>query len=73
METIDWSEWGLIIQDARILINFFTNRSVQHIKREGNDEATHILAKDALNSNVDVLELEVVPVCVKDIVMLDAS
>lgn len=68
---MEWTEGGLIIKDARILLNSFAKWSIQHIKRKCN-EVAQILAEKALKFNVDILELEVVPVCVKDIVMLDA-
>lgn len=62
---IDWSEGAFIVQDAKTMLNSFANWSIQHIKREGNVVA-HNLAKDALNHDVDILELEVVPKCDKD-------
>lgn len=70
-EIMEWSEGGLIIKDTRILLNSFAKWSIQHIKRKCN-EVAQILAENALKFNLDILELEVVPVCVKDIVMLDA-
>lgn len=68
---IDWSECALIVQHAKFVLNSFVRWSMQHIKREGY-AAAHALAKDALNYDVDILDLELVPECFKNIITLDA-
>lgn len=53
----------------KLLLGSLSN---MHVNR-GNNAATHALAKDALASNVNCLDLENVPTCVMNIILLNAS
>lgn len=59
----DWSEGGLLVQDAITIIYSFANWSVHHIKRCCNAHA-HALAKYAILCEKDVMDLKVVPHCI---------
>lgn len=50
---LDLSQLGLIIQEAKRILNSFAKWSCYHVKREGN-QATHLLDKDALTFNYDL-------------------
>ncbi|XP_042952135.1 uncharacterized protein LOC122289224 [Carya illinoinensis] len=66
----DWSYGGLIIKEAKMLLNRFTEWHAVHTKREGN-KAAHVLAKGALSLNEDVYDFEEVPLCVQHVVASD--
>lgn len=68
---LDRSEGDLFIIDAKSLLNSFAEWSVQHTNKDSNG-AAHLLAKNVLHINVDLMLLEDVPDFVKDIVVLDA-
>lgn len=70
--TLDWSEGGLIIRDANLLLNSFAHWSTRHVKRKVNSVA-HNLARNALNFEHEVIDLENIPNCIRDPVMLDVS
>ncbi|KAF5465302.1 hypothetical protein F2P56_015322 [Juglans regia] len=50
----DWSQGGLIIEDAKAILKSLPGWSIGHIRREAN-MAAHVLAKDALNSVEDLV------------------
>lgn len=69
---LNWSIGGLIAQDAKSLLQNSAKWLVHHVHR-GNNTTAHALAKDALVSNVNFLDLEHVPTCIINIVLLDAG
>lgn len=60
----NWSNNGLIIQETKSLLNSFATR------REGNMMA-HLLAKYSMPVSSTLVEFDVIPECVKDILYLD--
>lgn len=56
----EWSRGTSVIKDARSLLNTFASWTAIHIKREAN-EATHRLAKDAINLEGDLYGLKEIP------------
>lgn len=68
----DWNEGGLLIQDALSCLNSFANWSIQHVKRVCNGVA-HRLINNALLTNMDLIDLELVPECIKDNILFEAS
>ncbi|XP_042988591.1 uncharacterized protein LOC122316117 [Carya illinoinensis] len=65
--SLDCSYAGLIVEDAKRELNTFANWSAIHTRREGN-KAAHTLARNALTLSDDLLELELTPVCIQQIV-----
>ncbi|XP_042964588.1 uncharacterized protein LOC122298800 [Carya illinoinensis] len=63
---------GLIVEDAKRELNNFANWSAVHTKREGN-KAAHALARNALTLSEDLLELELTPICIQQIVTSEMS
>lgn len=59
----DWSEGGLLVQDAHALCNLSARWSVCYMKRSGN-VAVHELAKDATKLESDLIDLLSIPHCV---------
>lgn len=59
----DWSEGGMLVQDALYLINLFATWSIQHVKRECNNVA-HCLAKATLLCDANVIDLEIICHCI---------
>lgn len=68
----DWSESGLLIQDAYQLLNSFAHWSVHHVNWDYSF-AAHCLAKDALRCIADVIELEEIPLCIVNVLQKDAA
>ncbi|XP_042944551.1 uncharacterized protein LOC122278428 [Carya illinoinensis] len=66
----DWSQGGLIIEDTKLVLQDFVNWKFCHTKRDSN-MATHLLAKNALLTDCDLYELEVIPFCIRHAVLLD--
>ncbi|XP_042970991.1 uncharacterized protein LOC122303306 [Carya illinoinensis] len=58
---LDSSYGGLIVEDAKGVLNQFTKWYTAHVKREGN-RAAHHLAQNALNLCEDLFKLEEIPV-----------
>lgn len=67
-----WSTSALLIQAAKKLLQSFSRWSIQYVKREANTVA-YTLARASLLSSVNTFDLETMPDCVKDIVILEAS
>lgn len=63
MKAQDWSEGGMLIQDALHFITFFAIWSIQHVKRECSNVA-HCLVKADLLCDIDVIDLETTPHCI---------
>lgn len=63
----NWSLGGLLIEDARKVLNSFTTWLVIHTSR-GTNMAAHFLAKDALNLNEDMYILEDFHQCIQSTV-----
>lgn len=60
----------MLIQDAISLLNSFSTWANSHVKREGNQIA-HALAKNALAIESNVIDLEVIPDCIRTVIHLD--
>ncbi|XP_041025266.1 uncharacterized protein LOC121265642 [Juglans microcarpa x Juglans regia] len=65
-----WSYEGLLIKDARQVLDSFAVWTVNHTKREAN-KATRIVAKNALHLAEDLYDLEDIPNCIRQIVISD--
>ncbi|XP_042974745.1 uncharacterized protein LOC122306382 [Carya illinoinensis] len=69
---LDCSYGGLVVEDAKRELNTFATWSAIHTRREGN-KAAHTLARNALTLSNDLLELELMPVCIQQIVRSEMS
>ncbi|XP_042956310.1 uncharacterized protein LOC122292152 [Carya illinoinensis] len=67
----DWSQEGLIIEDAKTLLKSFSYWDIIHTKRDSN-MAADLLAKDALNNVIDVCDLGLIPNCIAQVVSYDS-
>jgi hypothetical protein len=70
MEGPCWSRFGLMINDAKILLNSLQEWRVYHVKRMGN-KAAHILAKHGLTVDEDQLWSSDFPSFIHDIALSD--
>lgn len=59
-ETEDWSQGGIIVAEAKSLLNSYSSWSTNHVRRTAN-QAAHLLAREAAVFNVNCIELEHVP------------
>lgn len=66
----NWSLGGILIQDARSVLNSFATWLASHVKREANQMA-HLLAKDVLKLEFDMYTLEYVSDCIEHVVNMD--
>lgn len=67
----NWSIGGFLIQDAKKILQSLSQWSIHHANRRANSIA-HIVAREALKSNVESFELEHVPTCIQNIVIFEA-
>lgn len=63
----DWSQGDVLVAGAKAILNSFANWSTTHVRRNAN-QTTHLLAKEAVNSEVNSYVLEQVPQCIKHVV-----
>lgn len=64
----NWSQGGLLIEDAKILLNSFVSWPAHHTKREANKKA-HNLDRDALKLHEDLYDMEEVPSYIRSTIL----
>lgn len=69
-DNLDWIQWGILIQDAKELLNSFANWFASHVRREAN-QVTHLLARDATNLDVDIFYFHNVLIFIKHAIGFD--
>lgn len=62
--TNDWSQGGLMIEDAKNILNCFASWFANHIKRYANKVA-HCLARNALKLHENLYDLEEISTCIQ--------
>lgn len=67
---MDYSQGGMLIQDARRVLNSFAEWSTSYVKRVANQVA-HLPAKDALNFETYLFGLESISDFINHIVNMD--
>jgi hypothetical protein len=67
-----WSSYGHIVEDVRIVLNSIRSWTIGHVKRYANFVA-HMLAKEAVKGVVDHIWMEEIPLCIFDIVILEQN
>lgn len=65
-----WSSYGQIVGDARVVLNNLRSWFIAHVKRDANS-AAHVLAKEAVRHVNDQIWMEEVPMCIYDIITLE--
>ncbi|XP_042939551.1 uncharacterized protein LOC122274591 [Carya illinoinensis] len=70
IEGSNWSRGGLMVEDARQVLNSWSQWTGVHACREAN-MAAHELAKSALNFSVDLYDIEECPLCIQSIVAIE--
>lgn len=71
-DELNWSTGAFLIQNAKFLLCSLGHQSIQHAHKEANVVA-HVLAWEAIVSNVESFDLENVSDCIKDIVTTEAQ
>ncbi|KAF5462772.1 hypothetical protein F2P56_018753 [Juglans regia] len=66
--TTDWSQGGVLIANAKMILNTLHSWSGSHVKREGN-KAAHILARNTPSLEEDLYVLEDYPACIHSIIL----
>lgn len=66
-EEEDWSEVGVLVAEAKSILNSFACWPPNHVRRTTN-QATHLLAKEAALSNTNYYDLEFVPHFIRHVV-----
>jgi ribonuclease HI len=68
----NWSRFGQLVEDTRMVIHSFSSWRVSHISRVANS-AAHGLAKAAVKHIIDQVWMEEIPICICDVVLLEQS
>jgi hypothetical protein len=66
-----WHIYGILIEDAKIILHSFHTWSVGHIKREAN-MAVHALSKAAIQTSTLKIRLNEYPEFIHDIVIANS-
>lgn len=70
VDKMDWSQCGALAEDVRKVLNSYATWLASHDKRAANQMA-HLLAKDALELELDMYDLESISNCIKHVVCMD--
>jgi hypothetical protein len=71
-EAVDYSKLGHLVADIKMSLREFLQWKINFVGRESNS-AAHSLAKLAVRTNVERICKEVLPDCIRDIVLLEQA